>query len=149
MGGRGGRKTDVTLNLSHHHIIPRVLVYNSTLNPWELKGRNDNMTLQHSPSPSHLTGTLRGGLVDMMAAPLLKAKTLKCGQKVVKIEERPGTAKVTVTLASGKSHEADLVCLPLLSHLFVRHNVQSRLIPARLSYTLLAFSFAGGGRRRH
>eukprot|EP00624_Nannochloropsis_granulata_P006199 evm.model.NODE_45171_length_7443_cov_31.832325.1 len=56
-----------------------------------------------------LTGTLRGGLVDMMAAPLLKAKTLKCGQKVVKIEERPGTAKVTVTLASGKSHEADLV----------------------------------------
>lgn len=48
----------------------------------------------------------------MMAAPLLKAKALECGQAVVKVEERPGTAKVTVTLASGKTHEADLVRLP-------------------------------------
>lgn len=107
------------------------------------------LALHVSSSPSPPKGTLRGGLVDMMAAPLLKVKALKCGQRVVNIEERPGTAKVTVTLASGKTHEADLVRLLVLSHLFVRHCVESRLIPVHLPYVLFTFVFAGGGRRRH
>ncbi len=56
-----------------------------------------------------LTGTLRGGLISMMAAPLRKSNSLRCGQAVAKVEERPGTHKVAVTLASGQVHEADLV----------------------------------------
>ena len=99
-----------------------------------------------------LTGTLRGGLVNMMAAPLLKAKALKCGQAVVKVEERPGTAKVTVTLASGKTHEADLVRLPpsfLTSPPFLCHNVESgSSCSCVLLHTFSTFSL-GGGRGRH
>ena len=73
----------------------------------------------------------------MMAAPLLKSKTLKCGQAVVKIEERPGTDKVAVTLASGKTHEADLVRLLrscLSSPLSPHHHIEFESLLARLSH---------------
>ncbi|TFJ85886.1 hypothetical protein NSK_002706 [Nannochloropsis salina CCMP1776] len=56
-----------------------------------------------------ITGTLRGGLVNMMAEPLRKSKSLHCGEAVTNVEERPGTGKIIVTLASGKTHETDLV----------------------------------------
>lgn len=37
MGGRGERRTDVTLHLSHHHIVPRLPMYNLNFFPWSLE----------------------------------------------------------------------------------------------------------------